>query len=142
MSTRTNTLNNVARPALLALGVAALLALSGLVQAQNPPAFAGAPAFASVDTNGDGRVSADEFAQHRAQRMAARAAQGRPMRNAASAPSFESVDTNGDGYLVPAELVQAQQARFASRGPGNGRGYGAGYGPGAGMSGRPCWRNQ
>jgi hypothetical protein len=142
MSTRNNRLSAIARPAALALGIAALLGLSGQVLAQPPQASFGPPAFGTIDLNGDGRVSTDEFAQHRAERMAARAAEGRPMRNAANAPTFESLDTDGSGFLTPAEVAQGQQARFASRGPGYGRGYGAGYGPGAGMGGRPCWRSQ
>jgi hypothetical protein len=148
MSTRNTRLSATARPAALAFGIAALLGLSGLsglVLAQPPQASFGPPAFGTIDLNGDGRVSADEFAQHRAERMAARAAEGRPMRNAANAPTFESLDTNGNGFLTPAEVTQGQQARLASRGPGYGRGYGrgygAGYGPGAGMGGRPCRRN-
>jgi hypothetical protein len=134
-------LSATARPAALAFGIAALLGLSGLVLAQPSQASFGPPAFGTIDLNGDGRVSANEFAQHRAERMAARAAEGRPMRNAANAPTFESLDTNGNGFLTPSEVAQGQQARLASRGPGYGRGYGAGYGPGAGMGGRPCWRN-
>jgi hypothetical protein len=153
MFIRNDRLNFAARPAALTLGMAALLGLSGLVLAQPPQASFGPPAFGTIDLNGDGRVSADEFTQHRAQRRAARAAEGRPMRNAASAPTFESLDRDGNGYLTSAEVTQGQQARFASRGPGYGRGYGAGYGPGygrgfgagygpgAGMGGRPCWRS-
>lgn len=147
----------IARAAACALGIAAVLGFSGLAQAQPPQVNFGPPAFGTIDVDGDGRVSVDEFSQHRAQRRAARAAEGRPMRNAASAPTFESLDTDDNGYLTAAEVAQGQQARFASRGPGYGRGYGAGngpgygpgygrgfgagYGPGAGMGGRPCWRS-
>lgn len=141
MSTRNDRLSSAARPAALALGIAALLGLSGLVLAQPPQASFGPPAFGTIDLNGDGRVSADEFTHYRAERRAARAAEGRPMRNAASAPTFESLDQDGNGYLTAAEVTQGQQARFASRGPGYGRGFGAGYGPGPGMGGRPCWRS-
>jgi len=142
MSTRNSHSSANARPVALVLGIAALLGLSGLVLAQPQQASFGPPAFGTMDLNGDARVSAAEFAQHRAERMAARAAEGRPMRNAANAPTFESLDTDGNGFLTPVEVTQGQQARFASRGPGYGRGYGAGYGPGAGMGGRHCWRNQ
>jgi hypothetical protein len=136
MSTR---IHRTIRPALIALGTAAVLGLSGLALAQTPPVAPGPPAFSAMDQDRNGTVSATEFAQFRAQRMAARAAQGRPMRNAANAPTFESLDTNGDGMLTPAEVTAHQQARFAGRGSA---GYGPGYGPGAGMAGRPSWRNQ
>lgn len=109
----------------IALGVAALLGLT-LVQAATPPVPAGPPgppSFSAMDTNADGKVSADEFNQFRAQRMAARAAEGRPMRNAANAPTFQSLDTNGDGYLSQAEMAQ----HMAARG-----------GCGGGAGGRPC----
>ncbi len=146
MSTRNNRINVLGRSAAIALGIAALLGLSGLALAQPPQVMPGPPAFAAIDGDGDGLVTADEFTQFRAQRMADRAAQGRPMRNAANAPAFETLDTDGDGLLTPAEMTAHQQARFAARGPGRGNGYGAGYGPGAGMGagmgGRPCWRNQ
>jgi len=136
MSTRNHSL----KPAVIALGTAALLALSGLTLAQQPQVTPAA--FPAMDQNGDGQVSAAEFGQFRAQRMAARAAQGRPMRNAANAPTFERLDTNGDGYLSPAEVSAHQQARFAARGGGRGAGCRQGGGPGAGMAGSPCWRNQ
>lgn len=135
MSARQRSYAPVLSPAALALA-ATLVGLSGLAYAQPPVAYGGPVAFPVLDRDGDGRVSTDEFAQHRAQRMAARAAQGRPMRNAAYAPTFASWDLDGDGYLVPAELAQGQQARLAARGPGPGRGYGAG------MNGQPCWRNR
>ena len=133
-------INHVVRPAAFALGAAALLGLSGLALAQPAQVNPGPPAFAAMDQNGDGQVSADEFGLFRAQRMAARAAEGRPLRNAANAPTFASLDTNGDGVLTPAEVTQHQQARLAARGGGRGGGYGPGGG--AGMTGRPCWRSQ
>jgi hypothetical protein len=129
MFTRNACSNAVAGPAAIALGVAALLGLT-LVQAATPPVPAGPPgppSFSAMDANADGKVSADEFNQFRAQRMAARAAEGRPMRNAANAPTFESLDANGDGYLSQAEMAQ----HMAARG-------GCGGGPGAWAGGRPC----
>ena len=110
----------VARFALIALATGTVIALSPLAQAQ--PAFAGRGpvSFAAIDTDHDGQITAAEFAQHRAQRMAARAAEGRLMRNAAQAPTFESLDTDGNGTLTPAELTAGQQARFAARGQGPG----------------------
>ena len=80
--------------------------------------------FDTLDLDNDGYVSTQEFSQHRETRMAARAAQGRLLRNAGQAPRFERWDANGDGLLSPAELTSGQQARSAGQGGG----------------GRPCWR--
>lgn len=128
----------------LAAGVAA----PGLASAQPPPGARGPVPFGAMDLNDDGSVSAQEFAEHRAQRQAARAAQGRPMRNAGQGPRFEDWDKDGDGSLTPQEFAEGQQARHAARrsawGPAYGPGYGRGMGPGWGggpASGRPCWRN-
>lgn len=65
--------------------------------------------FADFDSNGDGVVTPDEFAQTRAARQAEKAAQGYPMRNAGSAPSFESFDANGDGRLTTEEFVPGRR---------------------------------
>jgi hypothetical protein len=112
----------------LTVGLGALLAASPLAVAQAPMGWRGPVAFPTLDRNGDGRVSADEFAAHRAERLAARAAEGRPLRNAAQAPSFALWDRDGNGYLTPNEVASGQQGRMATRGPGPGRGRG-------------CWRN-
>jgi hypothetical protein len=106
---------------------------------------AGPPAFAAIDSDGDGLVSADELALHRATRIAARSAEGRMLRNAGNAPAFESLDLDGDGMLSAAELDRGRQARLADRGAGYGAGYGPGYraaaGAGAGRAaGGPCPR--
>ena len=108
------------RSALIALAAGAVVALSPLAQAQPAAAGRGPVSFAAIDTDHDGQVTALEFAQHRASRQAARAAEGRPMRGAATAPSFESLDRNGNGTLSPDELAAGQQARFAARGYGQG----------------------
>ena len=130
MFTRNTCTSASTRPIAVAFGAVLLLGLCGLAVAATPAAPAGPPgmpSFSDMDANGDGAVSADEFAQFRAQRMAARAAEGRPMRNAGRAPTFESLDTNGDGSLSQAEVAQ----HMAARG-------GCGGGPGAGAAGRPC----
>lgn len=140
---------------LCAMGTA--IAASGLASAQPLPGGRGPVPFGALDLNDDGIISAQEFAEHRAQRQAARAAEGRPMRNVGQAPRFEDWDLDGDGFLAPEELAQGQQARFAARRPGWGPGFGPGWGPdggpgyGAGsgrgwgpgpVSGRPCWGNR
>jgi hypothetical protein len=119
--------HHVIHHALVPQSAVLALALGALVIGVAPPTWAQpayggrAPvAFAAMDTNRDGRVSVDEFAQHRARRMAARAAEGRPLRNAATAPTFESLDRDGNGGLSPDELVAGRAARFAARGDGQG----------------------
>ena len=75
----------------------------------------GAAYFQNMDANGDGVISEQEFTQAHQQRMEARAAQGRPMRNAANAPQFVGMDLNGDGAVQPEELMQYQQQRMQQR---------------------------
>lgn len=141
-------LSSAAFLCLLGIGVA----VPGSVSAQPPPGMRGPPTFADMDLNEDGAISAEEFAEHRAKRQAARAAQGRPMRNAGQAPRFEDWDKDGNGVLIPQELAEGQQARYAGRYPGWGRGWGPGHGPGYGRgigpgwgrgpaAGWPCWGN-
>jgi len=50
------------------------------------------------------------------ERMATKAAEGRPMWGAASAPAFKDIDTNGDGSLTPEELTTGQQSHMRQRG--------------------------
>ena len=66
------------------------------------------PTYAEIDADGDERVSAEEFYGFRAQRMAARAAEGRKMKNAAKAPSFEDLDLDADGNLSAEEFAKHQ----------------------------------
>ena len=95
--------------------------------------------FSAYDANSDGAISEEEFAAARSERMASRAAEGRPMRGAANAPTFSDLDANGDGVLAPDELTAGQQAHAEKRrGGGMGRGPGAGQGKGAGKN-RPSF---
>jgi len=71
--------------------------------------------FYSFDGNRDGVISEQEFNQAHADRMASRAAQGRPMRNVQNAPVFADLDLNGDGVLSRQELMQFHQARMQKR---------------------------
>ena len=111
------------------LFVAALLASTAtvVIAQQGPTPFYG------IDSDRDGVISQQEFNQAHADRMAARAAQGRPMRNAANAPAFADLDLDGNGTISQQELMQFRQARMQARRamPGWGRGGGQG------MSGRP-----
>ena len=89
--------------------------------------------FTSFDKDGNGFISEQEFYDVRGERMAAKAAEGRPMRGAASAPSFSDFDTNGDGKLTQNELAAGQKARMENR-PGMGMGQGMGQGKGMGRN--------
>ena len=66
------------------------------------------PAYSELDANGDNAVSPEEFYEFRAKRMAARAAEGRKMKNAQNAPTFEDLDLDGDGSLSAEEFEQHQ----------------------------------
>lgn len=118
MNSNTFRPSTYARRVILTAAAGAALAATTLVQAQPWGGARGPVDFDTIDTDHNGVVSAAEFAQHRAQRMAARAAEGRMLRNASRAPSFESLDRNGNGVLEPDELPRGPQGRFAARGPG------------------------
>jgi hypothetical protein len=111
--------------------VLACLGLPGTLSAQTPVP-PGPMTFSDLDKNGDGVVTAQEFATGQEEHMAARAAQGAPMRGAATAPTFADFDLNGDGRLTIEELQAGLQARMQGR-PGMGPGPGAAMGGGPGM---------
>jgi len=110
------------------LSTLSLLAVIAALGAQAQPFGGprGPMAFSSLDLDGDGYVSSQEFSQHRDARMAERKAQGRLLRNVGQAPRFEKWDTDGDGRLSSAELMAGQEARYAARIADR----------------RPCWRNR
>jgi hypothetical protein len=64
------------------------------------------PAYSDLDADGNGSVTAEEFYAFRAERMAARAAEGRKMKNAAKAPAFEELDLDGDKVLSAEEFAE------------------------------------
>ncbi|NEX20166.1 hypothetical protein G3480_07535 [Thiorhodococcus mannitoliphagus] len=68
----------------------------------------GMPAFTDFDLDGNGSLTEQEFYQARANRMAERAQQGYPMRNAGKAPDFGTIDLNGDDTVDPEEFATAQ----------------------------------
>ena len=77
-------------------GTAMLVAAQGLTYRQQGPA-----PFEVYDRNGDGAITAEEFNAFRDERRAARAAEGRPMRNAGTAPTFEQVDAQRGRCVEP-----------------------------------------
>ena len=111
------------------------------VDMPTPPGFGPPqlPTFEETDANKDGFVTEDEMNTFRAHRMAQRAKEGRPMRNAGMAPDFKMMDANKDGKLSKEEYdnFHSKFHRGMNRmmrqklGPGGG----AGAGPGAGVAG-------
>lgn len=76
----------------------------------------GPMSFEALDLDADGMVSAQEHAQVRAQRHAAMAEQGYPMRNAAGAPRYEQIDLDGDESISRDELSAHQMQRMQQKG--------------------------
>ncbi len=112
------------------------LGMAFAAQSEEIPEWGPIP-FSAYDSDGNGAISEEEFYAARAERMTARAEEGRPLANAANAPQFSDFDTDGNGSLSQDELLAGQQARMQQRGgtgmgPGAG-GRGMGMGPGGGM---------
>lgn len=96
-----------------------LIATSCASYAQSNAATRPTPmAFSDYDSDRSGAISEQEFYQARARRMAERAEQGYPLRNAHGAPSFADFDANNDDELSPDELIQGQKEQ-RSRDAGN-----------------------
>ena len=102
-----------------------LLATCAVVVLYSAQAFAGCqghgkhqkhqmPTYEELDVNADDAVTSEEFYAFRAQRMAARAAEGRKLKNAKNAPTFEELDLDGDGNLSAKEF-SAHQAQCPMR---------------------------
>jgi Ca2+-binding EF-hand superfamily protein len=114
--------------------IAALLGgTSLLVAAQGPASLQQGPApFEAHDRDCDNCITLEEFNAFREERRAARSAEGRPMRNAATAPAFKQIDRNADGVLSRDEMSAFRQQRMSQRpygresgmGPGRSRGMG------------------
>ncbi|MEE4117695.1 MAG: calcium-binding protein [Paracoccaceae bacterium] len=92
------------RPALLAtaiaLGLAATMPLALPAEAQGMGPRGDRPDFATLDADGDGRITEAE--------MAAR-------RDAVLAERFAAMDADGDGAVTLQEMREAPAARFAAR---------------------------
>lgn len=120
------TIKKIIPPGLIIAIAAVLLPVS--VQSEELPVRGPIP-FTAYDQDSSGFITEDEFNAAREKRMAALAADGRPMRGAASAPSFSAFDTNADGQLNPDELAAGQNAQMEKR---RSMGYGMGQGQGMG----------
>ena len=92
----------------------ALATLAGLASAAPPCGQRGGPpAFADIDADANGKVSAEEFDSFHANRMAQRAAQGYRLRHAGQHPRFQAMDLDGDEAISRAELHQWRASRMA-----------------------------
>ena len=126
-------MNNEKRVILGLSGIVAVGFLAINAQAGQGSQGGGPPSFSDFDLDGNGFVSEEEFNTVRGQHMAAKAAEGKQMKGAATAPAFADIDKDGDGQLNPEELSAAQQAHRAERhGKGSGYGHGKGQGSGSG----------
>jgi Ca2+-binding EF-hand superfamily protein len=120
-------------PKSITLGIIATTLSAAVVLAANSTMRGPLP-FSAFDMNNNGTISEDEFTDVRAKRQAARAAEGRQLRNAANAPEFEDIDTDKNGKISKAEFAKGQAAHARTRkGPGMGRGMGRGMGMRRGM---------
>jgi len=104
---------------LLATTALLLLATSAVAQTPKPAPgrWGGMATFAEFDLNGDGVITQQEFNEARNKRIAARAAEGRPMRGLAQAEDFKTIDTNGDGRIDQKEFAAHQQRHWQSPPP-------------------------
>ena len=79
------------------------------------------PEYTDLDADKDGAVTSEEFYAFRAERMAARAAEGGKMKNASKAPTFEDLDLDGDKNLSKEEFDKHHDACPMRAGKGKGK---------------------
>ncbi len=97
---------------------------------------ANAPTFASLDTDGDGKITQAELDNARASRQQANADAGKLLLNADNAPDLSTIDTNGDGAIDATEFQAHQTTQMANHSATMGQRMGAGAGTGAGTGQR------
>lgn len=80
------------------------------------------PSYSDFDSDGNGKITQQEFKDTQQNRMEAQAKTGRVMRNADNAPQFSDIDTNKDGNIDKEEF----QTHRANRRGGSTQGMGQG----------------
>jgi len=115
--------------AALLSGTSLLVAAQGSTYPQQGPV-----PFEAFDRNCDNSITLEEFNALRNERRAARAAEGRPMRNVATSPAFKQIDRNADGVLSRDEMSAFRQQRMTQRPYGRGPGMGPGRSGGMGRN--------
>jgi Ca2+-binding EF-hand superfamily protein len=97
----------------------ASLALSGVLMAQMGNIV---PSYSDFDSDGNGKITQEEFENTQQKRMSEKAESGKMMKNAQNAPAFKDIDTNNDGNIDATEFAQHQMANRGQKGKGNGMG--------------------
>ncbi len=92
--------------AVMAVGIA--LSSPALAQDAQRGVGMNMPVFSDCDLNGDGKITEDEFAKARSERVAKRAQEGRQMKNLANAPSFADIDVDDNGKIDADEFAAHQ----------------------------------
>ena len=76
--------------------------------------------YSDFDSNGNNKITKQEFESVQQARKTTRAKEGRMMRNAKNMPTFSDIDTNNDGNIDKQEF-QAHQATQQAKNRGNNR---------------------
>lgn len=76
------------------------------------------PSFSEFDTNGDGKVTQQEFESTQQKRMSQKAEMGKMMRNAGNAPAFKDIDTDNNGMIDAQEFKMHQMMKRGGMGKG------------------------
>ncbi len=73
------------------------------------------PLFSDIDTNSDGKVSENELATFRANRMKKRAEEGRRLKNANKMVAFSDMDLNNDNFVSKNEFAEHKKRRHGKK---------------------------
>ncbi|WP_157810393.1 EF-hand domain-containing protein [Vibrio sp. HA2012] len=74
-----------------------------------------APQFKTIDTDGDGMITEEEFTTFRQSRITEREEEQRMLRNSIQARNFSDLDSDGDGLISLTEFQEHQTNSRANR---------------------------